>query len=131
MSDVFNEIEGVAFRDVSCTVQARVTMNSGTIVTPTLITSGTYSIYELNPLDPNSWTVVTNFDEVTIADLEDVLFYAYETWAVDVTGYNFNLEIDASVNNPFPKAGKKYRIVTTLVPVSGQAFVVRAVADVS
>lgn len=128
---VFNEITGDAFKDVSCTIQARVTTNAGAIVTPAIITSAKYTIYELsNPLDPDAWTEVTGHDDVSLT-VADILYSSYQTWSVDATGYNFEFEIDASTNSPFPVAGKQYRIVVTLTPNTGQNFVVRTLVDIT
>jgi hypothetical protein len=121
------DIFGTTYKNGSATLMARVVDASGSNVQQAGIVAIEYSIYELDPCQPDNLTAVAGHDGVSL-DVEDVIFNALQTgglWTVDEVGYNFRHEVDVSASEAFPKAGTQYQIRYELAPTMGQKTIVR------
>lgn len=121
------EILGAFHRHESATLLARVVGADGANITPADIESASYTVYRLDPDDPDSQTAVTGHQDVDVAPAS-LLFAELQLDAVwgdtDGTGYNLRHELDVSADEAFAAVGE-YRVVFRLVPTSGQVIGVR------
>ena len=121
-------IKGRVFKNQSAILVARVTGEDGAAINQASISSGVYSIYELDERFPDNREVVTGHDGASLT-IADVIFDTLQTddlWKndlgnlIDSTGYNYKHVLDVSANQAFPTAGKTYLAIATLTPASGQ-----------
>ncbi len=98
------------------------------------LTSIRYTIYELDEDEADYTATVTGHVNVSlvIADtVFDALVTQDERWTADAEGYNFRFQPNVSTNSALPVAGRLYRVLVTIAPVTGQpilvAFDIRAV----
>ena len=121
------DIFGTVFKNGSAALLARVVGADATPVKQADIASAEYTIYLLEDGDPDAATVVAGHDGVSI-DVASLIFDTLQTdsvWDLDETGYNFKHVLDVSANQAFTIAGRTYRVVFELTPVSGQTILVR------
>jgi hypothetical protein len=121
------DIHGVAFKNSSITLLARVTGNDGQNIALADVDSARYSVYLLDDDDADSRTAVTGHSAATLT-LADVIFDSLQTdapWTVDSTGYNFRHVLDVSQNPAFAIAGRRYLVEVELIPPTGQTIIVR------
>jgi hypothetical protein len=122
-----HDIPGTVFKNGSAVLMARIVDAAGVEITQAAITAIEYSIYELNPCQSDSLSVVAGHDGVNLG-VEDVVFDTLQTddlWTVDAEGYNFRHVIDVALDEAFPVAGVHYQVRFELTPASGQKVVVR------
>lgn len=122
-----SDIHGTVFKNGTAVLMARVVDVNGNEITQSAISAIAYSIYELDPCEPDSETVVPGHDDVSLT-VADVVFNTLQTgglWTVDATGYNFRHEIDVGTNDAFPNAGASYQVRYEFTPTSGQKVIVR------
>jgi hypothetical protein len=115
------------FRNGTAALMARVVTAAGEPINQASVDLAEYSIFERNLDDPNDLTAVAGHENVAL-DVETVVFdepVDDEAWTVDEEGYNFRHEIDATLDEPFPKAGAVYQVRYELTPVTGQKVVFR------
>lgn len=111
-------------KNATVPMSARVLLLDGTDAQQADITSITYSIYEVDCVDPNEWTVVAGFDGVSLT-VSEVLYDTLQTDA-RAASWNFRHTPDISVNPAFTKIGIPYTAEYRMVPaVAGQEIVVR------
>lgn len=106
---------------------ARVVDSQGDNVNQASITSASYTIFALEPNEPESLTPVEQHENVAL-DVEEVIFDVLQTnggWTVDEVGFNFRHELDISADEAFTEAGRVYQVRYELVPVTGQKLVFR------
>lgn len=109
------------------TFLARILGWDGSAITQADISAAEYSIYELDPDDPDLRTAVDGHEGVSL-EVASVIFNDLQTdlvWTVDETGYNFRHTIDISTDAAFPKAETPYLVEYKLTPTSGQVILVR------
>lgn len=123
-----SEILGAVFKNGSAILLARVVGADAAAIVPDDVEAAEYTIYLIDPRDPDADTPVAGHTAVEI-DPDDLLFNAPQAdalWDVDAVGYNFKHELDVSANQAFSAAGRNYRIVFTLTPADGgQPILVR------
>jgi hypothetical protein len=122
-----NDIEGVVFKNGAATLLARVVGADETAVQQADISAAEYTAYLLDQSDPDVATAVEGHEAVDLV-VADVIYDALQTaapWDVDSTGYNFACTLDVGEHQVFTIAGRRYRIVVTLTPASGQPILVR------
>lgn len=118
---------GTVFRNGTAVLLARVVDSHGDNVNQASIISVSYTIFALEPNEPESLTPVEGHENVSL-DVEDVVFDVLQTdsgWTVDETGYNFRHELDVSTDEAFTQAGRVYQARYELQPVTGQKLVFR------
>ncbi|QDT01267.1 hypothetical protein [Adhaeretor mobilis] len=121
------DIPGAVFRDGTATLLARIVDADDSPVTQSSLTAAEYSIFQIDPRDPATQSVVTGHDGQALV-IADVIFDTLQTgapWSIDETGYNFRHEIDISTDSAFPAAGAVYQVRYELTPVTGQPIVFR------
>ena len=122
------DIPGMAFKNASLVLLARVMGSSGRPVTSAELSGASYTIYRLDAGDPDSETPVAGHSGQALgvgAIIFDVL-QVDDLWDVDVVGYNFKHTIDVSSQQAFATAGVFYRVRYELTVVGGgQPIVVR------
>ncbi|MEX2316322.1 MAG: hypothetical protein WD669_04160 [Pirellulales bacterium] len=122
-----NDIFGTAFKNGSAVLMARIVDSAGVNVQQSGLTAIKYSVFELDPCQPDSLFIVSGHNDVTLT-VASVIYNALQAgglWTVDAVGYNFRHEIDVSQDAAFPKAGVQYQVRYTLTPTSGQKTIVR------
>lgn len=122
-----SDIAAAVFKDGSATLLARVVGADGSAITQSDLSSAKYTVYLLDPNDPDSWTAVTGHTDKSLV-VADTIYDTLQTdalWDVDSTGYNLKHILDVSSNQAFDTAGKMYRVVFELTPTSGQVILVR------
>jgi hypothetical protein len=122
-----SDIHGVAFKNGSATLLARVVGADGAPVTQSDVASAQYTAYLLDESDPDAATPVAGHTDVTV-DVASLIYNSLqkdELWDVDDVGYNFKHVLDVSANQVFTAAGRSYRVVFELTPGSGQVILVR------
>lgn len=115
------DILATAFRDGSARLCARV-LFSGADIRQADVSSVTYSIYLLDDANPNTRTVVTGHDAVSLAKA-DMIFDTIQTDA-QASGYNFRHQIDVSAKAAFATVGN-YLVEYRITPTAGQVVLVR------
>jgi hypothetical protein len=122
-----SDIHGTAFKNGSAVLMARIVDSEGENVQQLGISSIQYSVFELDPCQPDNLSVVAGHDGVSLT-IGDVIFDSLQTgglWTVDQVGFNFRHEIDVSASEAFPKAGVQYQVRYELTPTTGQKTIVR------
>ncbi len=121
------DAQGQVFKNGSVTMLARVVGADAANITQADISSVAYSVYTLDEDDQDSLTVVTGHDAtaITVSALIYDTLQTDDLWSIDSTGYNFSHILDVSTNQAFTVAGKKYLVVFSLTPASGQVILVR------
>jgi len=121
------EIQGIAFKQGSAVLLARVVGWDGQPIKQADINTAKYTVYLVDPNNPDSLTPVEGHEDVSM-DVSGLIYDTLQTddlWDVDDTGYNFKHVVDVSSNQAFPTAGRSYQVRFELMPVSGQVIVVR------
>lgn len=122
------DVHGVVFKNGSATLLARVVGADGAAITQATIDTIKYTIYLLDENDPDAGMAVTGHTDVSV-EVAPTIFDALQLDALwgdlDASGYNFKHVLDISSNQAFAIAGRNYRVVFTLTPVSGQPILVR------
>ena len=121
------DTRGVAYKNGSAALMARVADWEGVEIVPADIASAVYSVYTLDDTAIDTRTVVTGHNAVVL-DPDDVIFSALqvdEMWTVDDEGYNFLLILDVSAAEAFVVAGLRYLVEITLHPPTGQDILLR------
>ncbi|MHC4406018.1 MAG: hypothetical protein ACYTG0_40795 [Planctomycetota bacterium] len=122
-----SDVNGVAFKNGSATLLARVVGADGAALVQSNLSSAKYTAYLLDDNDPDAATPVAGHTDAAVA-VASLIYDALQNddlWDVDETGYNFKHVLDVSVNQVFTTAGRAYRIVFELTPTSGQVILVR------
>jgi len=115
------------FENGAAIMMARIVDSAGASVRRSQVVAIGYSIYELDRGKPEKFEVVAGHDCVPL-DVDDVFLDSLESgglWSVDVAGYNFRHEIQASQDESFPKAGARYEIRYLFIPKFGDPAIVR------
>ncbi len=122
-----SDIHGVAFKNGSATLLARVVGGDGTAVGQSDIASAKYTACLLDQSDPDAATPVTGHTDVpvSVASLIHNTLQNDALWDVDEIGYNFKHVLDVSAQQVFSAAGQSYRVTFEATPVSGQVILVR------
>lgn len=121
------DIPGIVFQGAGCTCLARVLGEDAAPLVPADISEARYTVFELDPADPNAAQPVAGHDDVSLAPAS-VLFDALQLdarWDVDSVGYNFRHALDVAGQPAFPAAERFYRVQYRLLPASGRVIVVR------
>jgi hypothetical protein len=121
------DFQGTVFRNGSAVLLARVVDSHGDNLNQASLASASYTIFALEPNEPESLTPVEGHVGVAL-DVEDVIFDVLQTgngWTVDEVGYNFRHELDISDDEAFTETGRVYQIRYELLPVTGQKLVFR------
>ncbi len=121
------EIYGEVFKNGSVALLARVVGADGSQVLRAGIASASYTVYLLDDSDPDAAAPVTGHASVSV-DAASLLYDSLQNddlWDVDETGYNFKHILDVSTHQAFTIAGRNYGVVFALIPISGQAILVR------
>lgn len=123
---------GFAFKGGTSTQLARVVGDGNVAITRATVSAISYTIYLVDPEDPdNDLAVAGHTDEDLV--VASVVFDTLQTdsrWSVDATGYNFRHTIDVATDQAFAEADRRYRIVYTITPASGQAILLRYLVTV-
>lgn len=123
---------GVALKNSAPIFLARVVGNDGSALVQANLSSIAYSIYRLDPNDPDSETVVSGHSAVSLT-VANVVFDTLQLgvlWQnddgefVDDTGYNFKFQPSIASNQAFAVAGADYLVRVTMTPGSGQKIIV-------
>jgi len=121
------DIHGVAFKNGSTTLLARVVGSDGQAIVQADISSAKYSVYLLDDQDADGRTPVSGHADVAL-EVADLVFNSLQTdalWTVDAVGYNLRHVLDISENQAFTVAGRRYLVEFELTPGSGQVILVR------
>jgi len=120
-------IHGEFRKNASVILLARVEGNDGALVTQASIASATYTVYLLDPTDPDVQTAVEDHEDVAIAPA-DLIFDELQTddlWGdTDGTGYNLKHQLDVSEAQAFAAAGVEYLVRIELTPADGGQVIV-------
>ena len=122
-----SDIRGVAFKNGSATLLARVVGADGTAIVRANLASAEYTAYLLDETDPDSATPITGHAGVAVS-VSSLVYDSLQNddlWDTDDTGYNFKHILDVTGNQVFTTAGRIYRVVFSLTPNSGQVILVR------
>jgi len=121
------DIYGTAFKNGTAVLMARIVNSDGDDIQQSDVSAVKYSVYELDPCQPDVLTVVAGHDAVSLT-VSSVIYDTLQTgglWTVDEEGYNFRHEINVSSAEAFPKAGAQYQVRYELTPTDGQKTIVR------
>jgi hypothetical protein len=122
------DIQGIAFKNGSATLLARVVGANAVAITTGSLVSAAYTIYLLDPVDPDAATAVEGHEDVAV-EVADLIFDTLQTdaiWDVDSTGYNLKHILDITTNAAFAVAGRTYLVVFSLTPTGdGQVITAR------
>jgi hypothetical protein len=121
------DIHGVALKNGSVTLLARVVGSNGQAIVQADISSAKYSVYLLDDQDADERTSVSGHADVAVA-VADLVFNSLQTgalWTVDAVGYNLRHVLDVSAKAAFTVAGRRYLVEFELTPGSGQVILVR------
>ncbi|HUT11854.1 MAG TPA: hypothetical protein VMY42_15240 [Thermoguttaceae bacterium] len=121
------DIHGVALKNSSVTLLARVVGSDGQSIVQADIASAKYSVYLLDDQDADERTSVSGHADVAVA-VADLIFNSLQTdalWTVDAVGYNLRHVLDVSAKAAFTVAGRRYLVEFELTPGSGQVILVR------
>jgi hypothetical protein len=121
------DIHGVAFKNGSITLLARVVGGDGQNIAQADVSAAEYTVHLLDDDDADSRTVVTGHANVALTPA-DVIFNSLQTdtlWTADTTGYNFRYVLDISQDQAFAVAGRRYLVEVELTPPSGQLVLIR------
>jgi hypothetical protein len=121
------DIYGTAFKNGTAVLLARIVNSDGDEVQQADVSTVKYSVFEIDPCQPDNLTVVAGHDDVSLT-VSDVIYDSLQTgglWTVDSTGYNFRHEINVTSAEAFPKAGAQYQVRYELTPSAGQRTIVR------
>lgn len=118
------DLELVVLAGTSCTVLLRLVDGSGVAILPAAISSIRYTITEKRDFDPAYRATVDGHKAVSVptSALYDVLLVDYLWGSTDTKGYNFRHELDLALGDAFAEAGRKYELVYTFTPASGQVI---------
>ncbi|QDU54326.1 hypothetical protein [Aeoliella mucimassa] len=122
-----HDIRGTVFKHGSAVLLARIVGPEGTAVTTSDLASVRYSVYQVDPVDPDALTAVEGHAEVSLT-VADVFYDTLQTggpWSVDETGYNFRHDLPVDSDEAFPIAGADYQVRYEVIPTSGQKLVFR------
>jgi hypothetical protein len=121
------DIYGTVQKNGTATFLARIVDATDALVRPAAIAAVQYCVYLLDDQDPDQWTAVTGHDRVALTVAAVVLDQVQtdSLWTADTLGYNFRHELDVSVCQAFPTAGRHYLVEYTLTPTLGQVIKVR------
>src|SRR4051812_27180968 len=109
---IAHDISGVAFKNSSVILLARVVGASGALLAPADISAASYTIYLLDAAEPDSETPVAGHAAQSLTP-GTILFNSLQTdglWDADLVGYNFKHVLDVSSHQAFAAAGLAYRI---------------------
>jgi hypothetical protein len=122
-----HDICGTVYRRGTALLLARVVAEDGHPITPGEIASAEYSIFEVDPEDPESRRPIAGHTArgVAVGGLITDSLRTDFPWDVDQTGYNFRHVLDVSEDPAFPAAGRHYLVEFSLRPVEGQIILVR------
>jgi hypothetical protein len=118
---------GTVFRHGTAVMLARIVDGHGDNVNQASIASASYTIFALEPYEPEILIPVEGHEEVAL-DVEEVIFDVLQTdggWTVDDLGYNFRHELDVSTDDAFTQVVRMYQVRYELQPVTGQKLVFR------
>jgi hypothetical protein len=118
---------GNTFKDGSAVLLARVVDENADLILQAGISAAEYTIYLLDDQDPDTRTAVTGHTGGALV-VADIIFDTLQTgaeWTIDGTGYNLSVTVDVSADEAFAIAGRRYLVVVTLIPTSGQPILVR------
>ena len=123
---------GVALKNSAPIFLARVVGNDGSYLVQANLSSIAYSIFTLNPNDPDSETAVVAAHTATSLTVSAVIWDTLQLDAlwrnddgdyVDSTGYNFRFQPSIASSQAFPVAGAHYLVRVTMTPSSGQKII--------
>jgi len=120
-------VYGTVYKNGTATLMARIVEDDATRIVQADVSTIVYSVYLLDSSDPDTQTVQTGHDGVSLT-VANVIFDTLQTddrWTEDSTGYNFRHTVDVSSNAAFGTAGRTYRVEYTLTPDSGQDILLR------
>jgi hypothetical protein len=121
------DICGTVFRRGTVLLLARVVAEDGRPIHPETIASAEYTIFEVDPEDPEVRRPIAGHTARTLSVgqlLSDRLRTDFP-WDVDEVGYNFRHLLDVAEHPAFPQAGRHYLVEFTLRPSHGQIILVR------
>ena len=121
------DIHGVAFKNGSITLLARVVGGDGQNIVLADVSSAKYTVHLLDDDDADNRTAVTGHTNVALTPA-DVIFNSLQTdalWTADTTGYNFRHVLDISQDQAFAVAGRRYLVEVELTPPTGQLMLIR------
>ena len=122
-----SDIQGVVFRNGSCTLLARVVGADAQPIVQADIDSAKYTVYLLDDADADKQTPIDSHEDVSLTVAECIYntLQDDDLWDVDSTGYNFKHVLDVATSAAFTVAGRSYRVVVRLTPTVGQVILVR------
>ena len=121
------DIRGTVFKNGSAVLLARIVDVNGDAVATSDLSSVSYSVLEIDPVDHDTLTPIAGHDEVTL-DVADVFYDTLQTdgaWSVDEVGYNFRHELEVDTDEAFIVAGANYQVRYEVTPATGQKLVFR------
>ncbi len=123
---------GVVLKNSAPIFLARVVGNDGAYLVQANLSSIAYSIFTLNPNDPDTETAVASAHTAAALTISAVVWDTLQLdnlWRnddgdlVDALGYNFRFQPVISSAQAFPVAGAMYGVRVTMTPSSGQKVV--------
>ena len=124
-------ILGVAYKNGSAILLARVVGSDGSPIVQSTITAAVYTISPVDPDHPDADTPIDGHENVEVVPsaLIHNTLQLDDLWGdLDEVGYNFRHEIDISEAAAFPTRGEQYRIHWTLT-TPGQPIVFDFLVD--
>lgn len=121
------DIRGTVYKNGTAVLMARIVGPDGEPVETADIDSLSYTVYEIDPVRPDSPSAIAGHTSVAL-DEEQVFFDELQTgelWTLDEEGFNFRHEVDVSTNPAFPKADVNYQVRYEITPIGGQKMVFR------
>jgi hypothetical protein len=127
LMSIAHDISGVAFKNGSVILLARVLGADGLPITGAALGAIDYTIYQLDQADPNSETAIAGHAAraLTVGEIILDTLQTDELWDADEAGYNFKHVLDVSEQQAFTIAGLFYRVRYRLTAVAGQQILVR------
>jgi hypothetical protein len=120
-------IDGVAFKNGSATLMARIVGVAGANIQRGDIAAVHYTVFLLDDQDADARTAISGHADALLA-VASVVFDSLQTdpvWTIDTVGYNFRHVLDVSAHQAFAVAGRRYLVEYRLTPTAGQVIVVR------
>jgi len=121
------DITGLAFKNGSITLLARIESEAGVPIGPSAVASASYTVYQLDESDPNAETAVAGHTarSLTVADILFDTLRQDAAWDADPLGYNFKHTLDVASAQAFAQAGLYYRVRYELTTPAGPPILVR------
>lgn len=121
------DVHGTVYNKGSAVLMARVVNSQAQPITRAVVSSISYTVFEVPESGFGEPIAVTGHQSVPIQTTDAVFdtLQSNDAWTIDSVGYNFRHEVDVSSAEAFPNSGVCYLVRYEIVPVQGQIIVFR------